>query len=463
MRTNFLLTVLFFSCTTIVRSEADSTVEHTALADTVEYLHFSESEYEHIPGEADFDLINDRLSCIQNVVPLHYNNKVHAFVNYFAVRDREYTRLMIKRKNLYFPLFEKYLKKYGIPEELKYLAIVESGLNPTAVSRASAVGLWQFMSFTGRHFGLHQDWYIDERMDPEQSTEAACKYLKQLYGMFGDWELAIAAYNTGPGNIRRAIRRSGGKKTFWEIYPYIHRETRAYLPQFIAIAYIMNYASEHNFLEENLEYQMEMDTIRVSDYLHLETFANQVNVCPEDLQKLNPALKRNVVPDSKSGYWLRVPADVKNVFAQNRLAILDSAGKVGKAEIARLAANSVGSTYGRNRVTYRVRSGDVLGTIAQRHNVRVSDLKSWNNLRGNMIRVGQTLTIWSRGGNSVAKTAPPVLVKSPDGSKLYVVQPGDTLWDISRKFDGLTLAELKKINRLESNNIKPGQKLIVGR
>ncbi|ELR69731.1 Membrane-bound lytic murein transglycosylase D precursor [Fulvivirga imtechensis AK7] len=463
MRTTFLLGTLFFSCIFSAIAKNDSITEPTALIDTVQAYYFPESEYEFIPGEANFDLIKDRLSCIENIVPLHYNNNVHAFVNYFAVKDRDYTRLMIKRKNLYFPLFEKYLKKYGIPEELKYLSIVESGLNPTAVSRAQAVGLWQFMSYTGRHFGLHQDWYIDERMDPEKSTEAACRYLKQLYNMFGDWELAIAAYNTGPGNIRRAIRRSGGKRTFWEIYPYIHRETRAYLPQFIAIAYIMNYSQEHNFLEENLEYQMEVDTIFVSDYLHVQTFANQVNLCLDDLQKLNPALKRNVIPETKNGYPLKVPADIKEYFAPNRVAILDSASKVGKAEIEYLAKNTPGSTLGRDKITYKVRSGDVLGTIAQRHNVSVSDLKAWNNLRSNTIRIGQTLNIWQNPGTRVAQNNTPSVITSSDGSKMYVVQPGDTLWDISRKFANLSLDELKRINQLQSNNIKPGQKLIVSR
>lgn len=448
----------------MAKANYDSIAEHIALADTVDAFYYPESEYEFIPGEADYDLIKDRLTCIQNEIPLHYNTTVHAFVNYFAVKDRDYTRLMIKRKNLYFPLFEKYLKKYGIPEELKYLSIVESGLNPTAVSRAKAVGLWQFMSLTGRHFGLHQDWYIDERMDPDKSTEAACKYLKQLYNMFGDWELALAAYNTGPGNIRRAIRRSGGKRTFWEIYPYIHRETRAYVPQFIAIAYIMNYSNEHNFLEENLEYQMDVDTLFVDNYLHVQTFANQVNLCLEDLQKLNPGLKRDVIPDTKNGYALRVPADIKEQITMTRLAILDSASKVGKAEIEQLAQNSVGNTYGRDKVAYRVRNGDVLGVIAQRYNVRVSDLKQWNNLNSNTIRVGQTLNIWQNPGTTVAKKASsPSIITSSDGSRMYVVQPGDTLWDISRKFADLSLDDLKKINRLESNNIKPGQKLIVSR
>ncbi|UII27745.1 LysM peptidoglycan-binding domain-containing protein [Fulvivirga maritima] len=357
------------------------------------------------------------------------------------------------------------MKKYNMPEELKYLSVVESGLNPTAVSRAQAVGLWQFMSFTGRHFGLHQDWYMDDRMDPDKSTEAACRYLKQLYNMFDDWELAIAAYNTGPGNVRKAIRRSGYKETFWEIYPYLHRETRAYLPQFIAIDYIMSYAHEHNFLEDNLEYQIESDTVRVSNYLHFQTFANQVNLCLDDIQKLNPGLKRNVIPENVKNYPFKVPADIKADYMSSMTAILDSASKVGKKELEYLARNTVGSTYGRDKLVYKVRYGDVLGKIAQRYNVRVSDIKKWNNLHSNTIRIGQRLAIWQNGGQPVPSSAPRTTVVSTnaDGSKFYVVQPGDTLWDISRRFNNITLAELKQMNQLKSNDIKPGQKLIVSK
>ncbi|MEQ9415086.1 MAG: lytic transglycosylase domain-containing protein, partial [Cyclobacteriaceae bacterium] len=157
-----------------------------------------------IPASESPELVADRLSCIQGDIRLTYNANTHAFINYFTIKDRDYTRMVLSRKDLYFPLFEKYLAKYGLPDELKYLAIVESGLNPRAVSRARAVGLWQFMSATGRHFGLYNDWYVDDRMDPEKSTEAACKYLAELYGMFNDWELALAAYNSGPGNVRKA-------------------------------------------------------------------------------------------------------------------------------------------------------------------------------------------------------------------------------------------------------------------
>ena len=421
----------------------------------------SSYEYEFIPGEADFDLIKDRLACIEKTIPLVYNTRVHAFVNYFTVKDRDYTRGIIKRKNVYFPLFEKYLKKYNLPEELKYLSIIESGLNPVAKSPASAVGLWQFMSATGRYFGLHNDWYIDERMDPEKSTEAACRYLSQLYNMFGDWELAIAAYNTGPGNIRKAIRRSGYKKTFWEIYPYLHRETRSYLPQFTAMIYTLNYAEDHNFIENDLEYGIASDTVNIKGYTHLATIAAQLNLCEDELSKINPSLRRGVVPDASKGYVINIPSQAKEDFTLHRKEILDSASKVGKSQVEYLARTQPGSTYGKEKIIYRVKSGDVLGRIAESHNVRISDLRTWNNIQGNLIKVGQKLTIYQKQGY-IAKSTAPIFEKLPDGTKTYIVQPGDTLWNISRKFEGLSIEKLKALNELQSNNIKAGQRLIIG-
>ncbi|HTJ53520.1 MAG TPA: LysM peptidoglycan-binding domain-containing protein [Cyclobacteriaceae bacterium] len=433
--------------------------------DTADFVYYYQpSNLDYIPGEDSPALIEDRLSCLSNNIELTYNDKIHAFINYFTVRDREYTRMVMRRKNLYFPIFEKYLRQYGLPEELKYLSIIESGLNPRAVSRARAVGLWQFMSPTGRHFGLHQDWYIDERMDPDKSTEAACKYLKSLYGMFHDWELALAAYNTGPGNVKKAIRRSGYKKSFWEVYKHLPRETRSYVPQFVAIIYTMNYLDEHNFFVEGEEMPIMHDTITVSKYLHFETFATLTGTCLEDLQKLNPAIQHNALPETSKTYTLNIPVQAKANLSMNRIAILDSASKVGKKEIELLAKNTAGSTYGRDRQTYKVRSGDVLGSIAIRHGVRVEDLRRWNNLRGNTIRVGQRLNIWSKssGGSAVARVSHSTTPVPLTGSKLYTVQPGDTLWNISRRFEGLTIDKIKSLNNLADNKIQPGQRLVLG-
>ena len=431
-------------------------------------IYFDEVNYEYVPGEHSYYDIEERLKVIENEVPLNYNVNVHAFVNYFTNKQRGFIKNILTKKDFYFPVFEKYLAQYGLPDELKYLSIIESGLNPRAVSSARAVGLWQFMSYTGKGYGLHQDIWIDERMDFEMATEAACKYLKQLYSMFNDWELAIAAYNTGPGNVRKAMRRTG-KDTFWEIYPSLHRETRAYLPQFVAVMYTLNYLEEHNFVPVDPKYMMEYDTVMLNKYVHLPTLASLLNLCDEDLLDINTGLRYDAFPDLNHSYPLRLPMQVMDEFQQNRVALLDSAGSVDKSKVVAMARNIPGSTYGKDKIVYRVRSGDVLGKIASRYNVKTSDLKAWNNLSGDMIRIGQKLDIYLKPGAykpSTKQPTPTTPKKEPeiivaDGSKLYTVQPGDTLWEISKKFNGLSIERIKELNNLTSDAIKPGQKLKV--
>lgn len=434
------------------------------LADTVT-PNFSSVPYdlEYVPADETPEVLTERLTALEKDIPLTYNEKVHAFINYFLIRDREHTRNVLRKKDVYFPLFEKHLKEYNMPEELKYLSVIESALVPHAVSRARAVGLWQFMSYTGKHVGLKIDWYIDERMDPEKSTIAACKYLSQLHTIFNDWELALAAYNTGPGNVRRAIRKSGGKKTFWEIYPYLPRETRAYLPQYVAMVYALNHAPEHNLFAEGREEIMSNDTLKVNGYLHVETLAKLTGTCLDDYRKLNPSVLHDVLPDGRE-HVIRIPIAAKEELEKNRFAILDSATKTNRLQVEALARNAAGNTLGREMMVYRVKSGDVLGVIARRHGVRVEDMKKWNNLSSNMIRTGQRLNIWVRPGEQerlpvAGSTSTNSLPTS--GSKTYTVQPGDTLWDITKKFQGLTVEKIKSLNNLKSNELKPGQKLII--
>ncbi|MEJ1238969.1 LysM peptidoglycan-binding domain-containing protein [Chryseolinea sp. T2] len=459
---------------------ADAEEDMMLKTDTIDFVYFAApSTFEHVPGDDNPALIADRLACIERTMPLTYNDRIQAFINYFTIKDREYTRMMMRRKNLYFPIFEKYLAKYGLPDELKYLSIIESGLNPRAMSRVRAVGLWQFMSATGKHYGLSNNWYIDDRMDPEQSTDAACRFLRDLYNMFHDWELALAAYNTGPGNVKRAIRKSGYRKpegnvytklTFWDIYPHLPRETRSYVPQFVAITYAMNYLDEHNFYDEGEEMLPTADTLQVSKFLHFETFASLTGTCVEDLQRLNPSIQRNAIPETSKTYTMYVPSDAKRMLELNRLAILDSASKTGRKEIEALAKNTESTTYGRDRIVYRVRNGDVLGSIAMRHGVSVTNLKRWNNLRSNTIHVGQRLNIFPKnsGGTSSSTVLASSKTSSNAGpspipnSKTYVVQPGDTLWEISKKFEGLTIEKIKSMNRLGNAKLQPGQKLIIG-
>jgi len=460
-----LILLAMFTSGAFVRAQSTDAADSTEFSpDTVTFFHHAlPFDVEYIPGDDSPALIQERLHALKQTIPLHYNQRVHAFINYFTVRNREYTRMVARRRNLYFPLFEKYLAHYNLPDELKYLSIIESGLNPKAVSRSRAVGLWQFMYPTGRHYGLQVNWYVDQRMDPEKSTDAACRYLRDLYALFNDWELALAAYNAGPGNVKKAIRRSGYKRSFWEIYPYLPRETRSYVPQYVAMIYTMGYLSEHNFPNHESEMLPPADTIMVSKFLHFETFAALTGACLEDLQKLNPSFVRNAVPDAPHPYSLNIPLFIADNLNKNRLAILDSASKTGKKEIQSLAQATDAGTYGRDRLVYNVKSGDVLGSIAQRFGVRVSDIQQWNNFSGTTIRTGQRLIIWikpsatTQVASANATTTPQLL----PGTKTYTVQPGDTLWLISRKFEGLTIERIKELNNLQSTTIKPGQTLIL--
>jgi membrane-bound lytic murein transglycosylase D len=392
-----------------------------ALKDTVKTELVSlPSDIDFIPADESPELIADRLGCLQKTIELSYNSKVHAFIDYFTVRDREYTKMVLRRRDLYFPLFEKKLKEYGLPDELKYLSIIESGLNPRVMSSARAVGLWQFMSATGGYFGLRNNWFTDDRMDPEKATDAACRYLSQLYSIFHNWHLALAAYNSGPGTVRWAIRRSGYKKTFWEVYNFLPRETRSYVPQYIAIIYAMNYAPEHNIHEYQREEILPHDTLAVNQFFHLETFAKMTGICVEDLQSLNPHIKRNAIPEDGKFRTIKIPRSAKEILTQNRKTILDSVA-FGKKEVEALAKAANDFTYGRDRNIYYVRNGDVLGTIAQRFGVSVKNLREWNNIRGNLIRVGQRLVIWA---NSSVKATQPTFstssVQSPKDSKAYM-------------------------------------------
>ncbi|MGY8978172.1 MAG: transglycosylase SLT domain-containing protein [Cytophagales bacterium] len=422
--------------------------------------------YDYIP-DANYAEIADRMGCLNTEIPLTFNKTVKSFIDFFSVRNRDYTRGVLEKKDYYFSIIEPYLEEYGLPDDLKYLAIVESGLVPRAQSRAGAVGLWQFMPSTGRSYGLSNSWYIDDRMDPNQATDAACRYLKSLYNTFGRWDLAIAAYNCGPGNVRKAIRRSGYKKDFWQIYRYLPRETRSYIPQFIAINYVLNYAEEHNLFPDQKSSLALSDTIVVSQYLHLATFAHFADIALEELLDLNPSIKRGVIPEGVRGFSLKVPADRKLYINAQRIFLYDTANKVGKEELEYLARRMTGSTYGRTKNIYLVRSGDNLGSIARHYAVRVSDIQKWNNLSSTLIRTGQNLAIWTLP--SYTKSNQKVYVVANQNQKLssvitgttYQVRRGDSLWSISKN-SNVSVATIKKINKLNSNTIYPGQNLIIG-
>jgi membrane-bound lytic murein transglycosylase D len=437
-----------------------------------------EAAEEKQPIQASVDqVIAQRLKVLQNEVPLVYNSRIKSFIDYFTVRNPRYALVMERRKRVYFPTFEEILKTQKVPEEIKYLAIVESGLNAKAVSPAGAAGLWQFMTFTGKEFGLKQDEFLDERLDPEKATVAACKYLTVLYNTFKDWELALASYNCGPGNVRRAIRKSGYKETFWQIYDFLPKETRSYVPQFVALTYIMNHMADHNIVADSIEYPIAFDTITVHQYFDLFTFSEVLNICSDDMRKLNPALKKGILSGAYA-YKIRVPVDRMAQFYLNKVDILDACSKevprTGFAQGAtsiRTTNSNPSSTAATQKIYYTVRSGDALGSIAGKYHVTITDIKRWNRLSSNTIRVGQRLIIYKKGKGAsvnVSATSKSVSSSTKTGSttkkaapQVYYVKPGDSLWTISQQFPGLTVDKIKRLNGLTSNSIKVGQKLIL--
>jgi membrane-bound lytic murein transglycosylase D len=419
------------------------------------------------PDEPD-SIIAQRIATIDSDIDIVFNNKVRGFIDYFSIRNRDYTRKLLIRQTAYFPMFEKMLKKHNMPDALKYLTVVESAINPVAQSPVGALGLWQFMPATGKMYKLDYNNYMDERMDPEKSTEAACLYLKRLHAMFNDWEMALAAYNCGPGNVRRAIRRSGYKKTFWEVYSFLPRETRSYVPQFMAVNYVMRFAAEHNLQADYNDQLAASDTIIINQYTNLHGLSEHLGICHDDLVKMNPELLTNVVPESMSGYALKVPAHTAQYIRENRdsLNVLTSV-KVTETQNyrKRRRTSSSSSTSGKERIVYRVKSGDVLGKIAERYHVRASDLRRWNRIgSSNVIRVGQKLSIY-KSSSYFKKTSNSSVASTPKvipANKTHTVRSGDTLWSISRQYNGLSIDKLKELNNLDGSGIKPGQKLKLG-
>ena len=418
--------------------------------------------YDYTP-DFSYEQIERRYNQLGLEVDIQFNDRVDAFVNYFTVRERGYTREMLRRKELYFPIFEKYLAKYNLPQELKYLPVIESGLNPKAVSDPKAVGLWQFMALTGKEQGLKIDWYIDERMDAEKATEAACKYIQWLYHFFDDWKLTLAAYNSGIGNVQRAVRRSGNKKDFWKVYRYLPRETRSYVPQFAAIVYSMEYADEHNIYTEEVLYPLDYEEIEINQFVYLKTFAEAANINLEELRFLNPAIKKDAIPEYASNFKLKLPKNQIQEY-QNRQETILIAAANGKKEFEKIARNMPGSTFGKEKTIYRVRSGDVLGKIAIKYDVKIRDLRTWNNIRGSMIRIGQRLTIYIGPDFTENPTVRKTQLRDQPipSNKIHLVQSGDTLWDISRMYKDLSIEKIKTLNNLKSNSLKPGMKLKIG-
>ena len=412
------------------------------------------------------DTLKARLERLNAKTPFNiaYNPSLESVIKSFLSRKRGLMEKMLTKSQFYFPLFEQELDNYNVPLEMKYLAIVESALDPRARSRVGATGLWQFMYGTGKEYNLDVSSYVDERSDPINATKAASKYLKKLYGIYNDWDLALAAYNSGPGNVNKAIRRSGGYKNYWNLRNHLPRETAGYVPAFLATMYLFEYAEEHGLKGKKVDRPyFETDTIHVKSMLSFEQVSKMVGISVEELEVLNPSYKLNIIPKIEGKtYAIRLPLQHVGTFVNNEDAIYAYAKKeLESAEkpLPQLVTDN-------NRLRYKVKSGDYLGKIAERYGVGVSQLKRWNGLRSNNLRVGQRLTIYPRkpvttktAVASSKSTAKPVGKLPTDPSKVHVVQSGDSLWTISRKYPGISIDNLRQWNGLSSNNLKPGTKL----
>lgn len=406
----------------------------------------------------------ERLKRMNSFIQLPYNDIVKNYIILYSEKMPTKMSHILGLCKYYMPIFEEAFNRYDIPEELKAMAVIESALNPLAVSRANAKGMWQFMYSTAKMYGLHIDSFVDERFDPVKSADAAARYLKDAYNIFGDWNLAIASYNCGAGNVNKAIRRSGGKRGFWDIWPYLPRETRGYGPAFVGALYTMTYYKEHGIKPETIEMPLHIDTLKINRQLHLRQVADLTSAPIDELKNLNPQYRHEIIPGDRE-YILRIPYAYTNAFIEHEDSIY-----VHKVEeyFNPVTIKKIKDGGDGERITYKVKSGDTLGKIAGMYRCSIANIKRWNNLKSTNIRVGQRLIIY-RGGNpsgSSASSSSSTSTQSKSttavssGTSTYTVKSGDTLSGIAAKH-GISVTNLKSWNGLSSNNIKVGQKLKV--
>ena len=402
--------------------------------------------FDSIPFFSD-SLIQIRLSKLNEQTPfeLVYNQAVKTQINIYANTYRNHVSRMLGKANYYFPLFESKLDEYDLPLEFKYLAIVESALKPHARSRSAATGLWQFMYATGKIYDLKVSSYIDERSDPLQSTVAACEYFTFLYKMFKDWELVLAAYNGGPGYVSRAMRKSGAND-YWSLRPYLRKETQNYVPKFIAVNYIMNYASEHNIYPTPYKFTMaETDTISIYQSMTFEVLSNTLGVDIDIIKELNPIYKRNLIPVSKNGTAsIRLPYKAAATFVNNSDSIYAYSESLQEKYVAIDAP-----------IVHRVKKGEYLGRIANQYHTTIGRIKNWNNLSSNNLRIGQKLVIYVNP-DSAPISSHTTTKRNSKGETIYTVKSGDTLWDIARKYSGVSVAQIEQLNNITYRDLKPG-------
>lgn len=433
---------------------------------------------------SDAEIIR-RLEAMNSFITLPFNNTVKNNIILYSERLTSRMGRVMGLSYYYFPIFEDILSRYGLPLELKYMAVIESMLNPVASSRAGAKGMWQFMFNTAKTYGLEINSYVDERYDVEKAMDGAARYLRDSYKIFGDWALAISSYNCGAGNVSKAIRRAGGKRDFWSIYPYLPRETRGYVPAFVGAMYAMTYYREYGIVPQNVGMPAQTDTFHIKKNLHFEQIHAVAGIPMEDLTGLNPQYIHEIIPGSNHEYTLKLPYSWTNAFLE---ANTDSLYKY-KADslFSQKVLKDVKSGTGKSSsgsITYKVKSGDYLGRIASRHGVTVAQIKKWNNLKSTNLRVGQILYLYgtspsaakasssasktssSKTKSTTSKTSASKQTSSTSkakstGSTYYTVRSGDSLYSIAKKYPGISADNIAKANGLKGNSIRPGQKLLI--
>ena len=463
-------------------------VNHSLLSDTIP----DEEKADTVIPDFPDSVYIDRISRIPSVVELSYNTIVRRYIEVYTQKRRKSVEVMLGLSEYYFPIFDEIFDMSGIPNELKYMSIIESALNPRAYSRARAVGLWQFMYGTGKRYGLTINSLVDERRDPILSTYAAASFIKDLYDIYNDWILVIAAYNCGPGNVNKAIRRSGGKRNYWDIYYYLPRETRGHVPAYIAATYTMYYYREHNLHPRKIELPLASDTIMINEELHLMQVSEVLGIPIKQLRDMNPQYRADVIPAKAGSYSLRLPLEYTSRFIDLRDSIFAYKDSLyfDPSKIITSPTTYTSSKYMHEppsdnlaKLYYTVKSGDNLGFIASWYNVRVSDLRYWNNIRRNLIRSGQKLVIYVHktkvnkykdinsmsfaekqkmiGKTVTIDSTPEKVVVVEDSDYLYyTVKSGDTLWDIAKKYSGVTDTDIMRLNNISNpDKIRPGQRL----
>ena len=417
----------------------------------------------------------------KTIIDIEVNRDVLNTVKYFVNKRRTFTAVCLGRSKLYFPMYETYLDKHGIPMELKYLSVIESGLRPTVKSSAGATGLWQFMYPTGRMYGLQSDSYVDERMNPELATDAACKYLKYLHGLYGDWSMALAAYNAGPGNVNKAIARSGGKMNYWDIRPFLPKETQMYVPNFIAMLYMMTYYADHNIVPKEAKvYFYEVDTVCLNHAVRISHIDSVLGITTEDFLYLNPVYKTDIIPQTERKQCITLPLEKVGLFLQHEdsLYALDA------------YLDSTGSRFVsmEKKKTHIVKPGETMLMVAETYGVTVTEIKTWNGLRTTTVYPGQKLTIMlvekkfldnsgsatgstgttptsTNSGSSSSNTTSTNTTTTTTGDanyKYYSLQSGESLWTVSQKL-GIPFERLQELNKgIDPKRLQPGQKIIIG-